>query len=164
MKISAPVLSLLLLALPVAAQEPAAFFEKQIRPVFAAKCEQCHNSTLKTAGLDLTTSAGIAAAASGDRLLKAIGYDEKTKMPPSGKLPESMIQDLTVWVKAGAKVPDYKPAAADRGRDPRIPCGHFARRVRQGGGQVPGIAALRREVGQALAGCGALRRIMRGGR
>ncbi|MDQ1472001.1 MAG: hypothetical protein QOJ99_3481 [Bryobacterales bacterium] len=111
MNLTAHAVPLMLLALPAAAQDPSAFFEKQIRPVFAAKCAQCHNSTLKTAGLDLTTSGGIVAAASGNRLVKAIGYEDKTKMPPSGKLPDVAIQDITTWVNSGAIVPDYKPLA-----------------------------------------------------
>src|SRR5262245_14839363 len=37
-----------------AAQEE--FFEKRIRPIFAASCQRCHNPRSKVAGLDLTTA------------------------------------------------------------------------------------------------------------
>jgi cytochrome c551/c552 len=112
-----------------AAQTPAQteFFEKKVRPVLANSCQGCHNAKLKTAGLDLSTAAGFyAGGQSGpefdsdkledSRILKAIGYDESLKMPPTGKLKKDELDDLTEWVKMGAPWPghdhDSAPAPA----------------------------------------------------
>ncbi|HYI94713.1 MAG TPA: c-type cytochrome domain-containing protein, partial [Bryobacteraceae bacterium] len=61
------------------------FFEKSVRPILANKCQGCHNPKSRTAGLDLTTAAGLRKGAdtgpviiTGDvensRLLEVIGY------------------------------------------------------------------------------------------
>ncbi|MFN7927013.1 MAG: PSD1 and planctomycete cytochrome C domain-containing protein [Blastocatellia bacterium] len=104
-------------------QDPAQqeFFEKKIRPIFAAKCQQCHNPKAAVAQLDLTTAEGfIKGGESGalvnkdkpeeSRLLKVISYDETTKMPPTGKLKAEEIADLTAWVKMGAAWPGVAAA------------------------------------------------------
>jgi hypothetical protein len=38
-------------------------------------------------------------------LLKVLTYDERLKMPPTGKLPAQDIADLTTWVQSGAAFP-----------------------------------------------------------
>src|SRR5262249_11550692 len=94
-----------------------------IRPIFAARCQRCHNARSKVAGLDLTTAEAFQRG--GDtgpiinkekpeesRLLKVIGYDGETKMPPSGKLKDQEIAALTDWVKMGAPWPGSVAAAA----------------------------------------------------
>jgi len=46
---------------PILAQPvtPSDFFETKVRPVFASQCFACHNAKMKTAGLDLSTGAGL---------------------------------------------------------------------------------------------------------
>src|SRR5256885_1952472 len=96
----------------------AAFFEARIRPVLASKCYGCHSSTMKApmAGLVLDTKAGTAAVLvpgkpAESRLMKAIRYtDPHLQMPPSGKLPDSVISDFEQWIVSGA--PDPRTAAA----------------------------------------------------
>ncbi len=94
----------------------AEFFEKQIRPIFATQCARCHNPKAQVAKLDLTTAEGFAKGGESgalinkdkpeeSRLLKAIGYSETLKMPPTGKLKDEEIQALAAWVKAGAVWP-----------------------------------------------------------
>src|SRR2546421_12365169 len=39
--------------------EQIEFFEKKIRPILAGNCSGCHNAKATTAGLDLSTTAGI---------------------------------------------------------------------------------------------------------
>src|SRR5262247_2170145 len=101
-----------------AAQEE--FFEKKIRPIFAANCQRCHNARSKVAGLDLTTAEGFQRGGSSgpvinrekpeeSRLLKVIGYDGETKMPPAGKLKDHEIATLTEWIKMGATWPGGIP-------------------------------------------------------
>src|SRR5215475_5893723 len=92
------------------------FFEKKIRPIFAANCQRCHNAKSRVAGLDLTTAEAFQrGGASGpvinkekpeeSLLLKVVGYDGEMKMPPSGKLKDHEIAALTEWVKMGAPWP-----------------------------------------------------------
>lgn len=99
--------------------DPAAFFEKQVRPVLIANCAKCHSPKAKMAELDLTTAAGFAhGGESGplinkdkpaeSRLLKVIGYEDKLKMPPAGKLKAEEIAALTAWVEMGAPWPNAK--------------------------------------------------------
>src|SRR5882672_1502713 len=86
------------------------FFEKKIRPIFAASCQRCHNPRSKVAGLDLTTAEAFQRGGDSgpvinkekpeeSRLLKVTGYDGEVKMPPSGKLKDQEIAALTEWVK-----------------------------------------------------------------
>src|SRR5215475_1736370 len=99
------------------------FFEKKIRPIFAANCQLCHNARSKVAGLDLTTAEAFQRGGDSgpvinrekpeeSRLLKVIGYDGDLKMPPSGKLKDQEIAALTEWVKVGAPWPSPVPPSA----------------------------------------------------
>ena len=103
---------------PLAAQDAdaAEFFEKRVRPVLANKCQACHNSGLKTGGLDLSSAEGFASggqsgpvvsteAPSESRILEVIRYRQRIKMPPGGMLPENEIAALADWVETGAHWP-----------------------------------------------------------
>ncbi len=109
---------------PVAAQsnDPNELFEKRIRPLLAANCAKCHNPQAQVAKLDLTTAAGFAkggesgplldrANPQDSRLLKAVGYTESRKMPPTGKLKDDDIAALVIWVAAGAPWPNAEAVA-----------------------------------------------------
>ncbi|MGH9753768.1 MAG: PSD1 and planctomycete cytochrome C domain-containing protein, partial [Blastocatellia bacterium] len=98
------------------------FFEKKIRPIFAASCHRCHNAESRVAGLDLTTAEAFHRGGDSgpvinrekpeeSRLLKVIGYNGEMKMPPSGKLKDHEIAALTEWVKMGAPWPGAAPSA-----------------------------------------------------
>ena len=95
-------------------QAPSEFFEKKIRPILVNNCQGCHNSKAKTAGLDLTSAEGFARGGQSGpvvtRLIPAIGYNETLKMPPTGKLKDEEIADLTAWVKMGAVWPGASAA------------------------------------------------------
>ena len=116
-----------LIFLPVEAQTiDLSFFESKIRPVLATKCYGCHSSKLKApmGGLVLDTKAGMTAGgATGkeiipgkpaeSRLIKALSYsDPDLQMPPTGKLPDSVIQDFTQWIAEGAPDPRVDVAAS----------------------------------------------------
>ena len=105
------------------AVDQAEFFEKKIRPVLAGSCYGCHNSKMKTpmGGLQIDTRDGLLrggdsgkAIVPGDpemsRLIMAVSYAHDLKMPPSGKLTDAQIADLTDWVKMGAPDPRTAPA------------------------------------------------------
>jgi Protein of unknown function (DUF1549) len=106
-------LAALLLIAPLCAQppDPQEFFEKKVRPILAAKCYACHTGKTPMAGLDLSTKAGIESVAQG-RLLQALSYTGKIKMPPPGRLPDSEIADIRAWLDMGAPWPATAATAA----------------------------------------------------
>ncbi|MBI2688767.1 MAG: PSD1 domain-containing protein [Acidobacteria bacterium] len=112
---------LIMLGVAVFGQTPeqVEFFEKNVRPVLAAKCQMCHNAKAKTSGLDMSTGAGFfAGGASGSLvnvetpehslLLKALSYQGSLKMPPMGKLKDDEIGKIREWIKMGAPWPGFE--------------------------------------------------------
>ncbi len=92
------------------AADTAEHFEKRVRPLFAAKCHQCHGATMQMGGVNLATGAGV----EGARLLEALHYGGKYKMPPAGKLEAGEIADVRAWVDGGAKWPNIITARESR--------------------------------------------------
>jgi len=108
------------------AQSPAQLelFEKNARPLFAEKCQACHNSKLKSGGLDFSSPEGIRDAASAgvfgkaaepekSVLLQALSYERSVRMPPQGKLAPEAIALVREWVGAGAPTPTTTPSAGN---------------------------------------------------
>jgi uncharacterized small protein (DUF1192 family) len=107
-------------ALPRAAPaspDPAEFFESKIRPLLETKCSACHGEQVKLAGLTLTTAEGFARGAESGplldpahpgagRLIEAVSFEGRIKMPPTGKLSDEEIGALKAWVKLGAPWPN----------------------------------------------------------
>jgi hypothetical protein len=100
------------------------FFEKKVRPVLVEHCYSCHSTAVKQrGGLLLDTRDGLRRGGdSGPALapgkpaaslfLKVLRHtDDAPKMPPKGKLPETVIADLEAWVKMGAPDPREKAPA-----------------------------------------------------
>ena len=117
---------------PAATPEETEFFEKDIRPILVEKCSLCHGEQLQTAGLKLTTAEGFYKGADtgpvfvkddpeNSRLLTAIRYEDKVKMPPTGKLSDEEIEALTAWIKLGAPWPgaDVKTVTTDQASGPQ---------------------------------------------
>ena len=105
--------SLAILLLAAAGAINAADFDRDIRPLLAAKCVGCHNEELRTAGLVLesreTALAGGGRGAAivpgepdGSLLLRAVRHEGELKMPPGGRLAEAEIQLLSDWIRGGA--------------------------------------------------------------
>ncbi len=107
--------------------EQLAFFENKVRPVLAEQCYSCHSTAAKEkgklkAGLFVDSRQGLLTGGESgpalvpgkpqeSLLLKVIRHEIKgAEMPPTGKLPESVITDLTKWIEMGA--PDPRGAAA----------------------------------------------------
>ncbi|MCW3095408.1 MAG: Planctomycete cytochrome [Chthonomonadaceae bacterium] len=100
------------------------FFEKNIRPLLAARCYSCHNASagVTRGGLALDTKEGWsiggnhgAAIVPGkpdkSLLLKAVSYtDSNLQMPPGKQLSADQIALLKTWIENGAD-------------DPRMPTG-----------------------------------------
>jgi hypothetical protein len=109
-----------------ATNEQTEFFEKKIRPLLVERCYGCHGPESKppAGGLRLDTRDGVRkggdsgpALVPGDPehslLIEAISYKNPDfKMPPSGKLKDGQIADLTEWIKMGAPDPREAIAAA----------------------------------------------------
>src|ERR1017187_7062412 len=106
------------------AQTPAQLelFEKNARPLFAEKCQGCHNAKLKSGGIDFSSPTSIKEAASmgifgspaepeKSVIVQALSYEGQIKMPPQGKLPAETIAAVRDWVAAGAPTPAVTPAA-----------------------------------------------------
>ncbi len=109
---------------PTAAQFE--FFEKRIRPLFVQHCYKCHSATAEKirGGLQLDSRAGVMKG--GDtgpsvipgqpgqsELIRAVRYDpDGYQMPPSGKLADQQIADLTSWVADGAVWPQSRDASS----------------------------------------------------
>ena len=111
-------ISIVIAALPATlfADERADFFEKKIRPVLAEHCYECHaaDSDPIRSGLRVDTRKTIReggdsgeAVVPGDSesslLLTALKYvEDDLQMPPSGRLPDSVIEDFELWIDDGA--------------------------------------------------------------
>jgi uncharacterized protein DUF1553/uncharacterized protein DUF1549/cytochrome c len=108
-------------------QQQLELFERKIRPIFATRCNPCHAPEQKMAGLDLMSAAGFRRGADSgalvdpsnvdnSRLLKAISYRERIKMPPAGRLADEEIADIREWLRIGAPWPDEpnKPIRSDQ--------------------------------------------------
>ncbi|MFN3326431.1 MAG: PSD1 and planctomycete cytochrome C domain-containing protein [Bryobacteraceae bacterium] len=98
-------------------KELAEFFETRVRPVLAANCYACHTQS-KLGGLRLDSKEAVekggnsgpmivAGKPEESLLIQAVTHrHERLKMPPTGKLKQEEIENLTAWVKAGAIWPD----------------------------------------------------------
>lgn len=102
-------------------------FEKRIRPVLVDNCHRCHSARSQRlrGELRLDTRAGLLRGGQSGRsavvpghpdrspLIQAVRYlDDLLQMPPSGRLPDDAIADLTRWVEMGAPYPDESPPQA----------------------------------------------------
>ena len=109
-----------------ATPEQLDFFEKQVRPLFAAQCYACHSTQAKPrfAGLSLDTPAGlkrgsdtgpiiVAGRPTDSKLIQAVSGRLPVKMPPTGKLSDEQIATLVRWVEMGAPMPDDNGAPID---------------------------------------------------
>ena len=127
--------ALILAAAPVAGDEQPdakelAFFETRIRPLLNDACMKCHGADKQEGGLRLDSRGAVLTG--GDSgpvavegmpesslLIDAINY-ASLEMPPSGKLTDRQIDDLTRWVRLGLPWPGSRedaPAPRKPGRE-----------------------------------------------
>ncbi|MBP86750.1 MAG: hypothetical protein CMJ64_08545 [Planctomycetaceae bacterium] len=103
------------------------FFERDVRPVLAKRCYECHSAEAKELKGELRldsrkllleggdTGAAIVPGKPDESLLvDAINYGEVYQMPPKSKMPAAEVATLTKWVAMGAPWP--KEQAADVGQ------------------------------------------------
>ncbi len=100
------------------AQSPAEFFEKQVRPLLAEHCFECHGPKAEDPGGNLRISGRKALLAGGDSgpaivpgkpdqslLLEAVTHSDRFEMPPDRKLQPREIDVLRRWIQQGAYWP-----------------------------------------------------------
>jgi Protein of unknown function (DUF1553)/Protein of unknown function (DUF1549)/Planctomycete cytochrome C len=100
------------------------FFEKQVRPILVARCQECHSGRIAMPKGGLRLDSRAAALQGGDTgpaivpgnvkqslLVEAINYGELYQMPPKSRLPADEIAVLTKWVEMGAPWPADVAAA-----------------------------------------------------
>jgi hypothetical protein len=109
-------------------REGLEFFEKRIRPVLVEHCYDCHSGTAKIkGGLRLDSRDGwskggdsgipiVPGKPDESLLIEAVRSDGDLKMPPKGRLPQSIIDDFESWIKMGA--PDPRQNAENIARRP----------------------------------------------
>jgi len=120
------------------------FFETQIRPVLVEHCYPCHASdTQRLGGLLLDSRLGwqiggdtgpaiVPGNAQASRIFRVISStDDELEMPPDGKLPQSVIDDLRDWINAGANDPRLansppKPTQAQTPNSSNLAKSHWA--------------------------------------
>jgi mono/diheme cytochrome c family protein len=104
---------------PAVAEQRAAEFNRQIAPIFAQNCLQCHNASQSSGNLNLSTRKGAieggdsgAAILPGDAdnsyLLQRIRDGE---MPPKGKgtpLTKNQVAAVEKWISAGSVWPESR--------------------------------------------------------
>ena len=106
--------------LSVRADQGVEFFEQKIRPVLVDQCYSCHSAEAASkkvlkGGLLLDTRDAIRKGGDSgpaviprkpeDSLLIAAIRHDSIEMPPTGKLPDSVIADFVKWVQIGAPDP-----------------------------------------------------------
>lgn len=102
-----------LLILPAAASFGQVSFSKDIAPVIAAKCVQCHGSASQMSDLDLRTAEGLAkggkhgaAVVAGkpeeSRLYRHLTGQQQPQMPFGSRLTDAQIGLFKSWIEAGA--------------------------------------------------------------
>lgn len=105
-------------ALPPAVKDPMDF-ARDIQPIFAARCINCHGPKKQSSGLrldsgDMVIQGGnsgsiVAKGKSAESLLIHVvaGLEEERIMPPKGlKLTAEEIGKLRAWIDQGAKIPE----------------------------------------------------------
>ncbi|MBI5800039.1 MAG: DUF1549 domain-containing protein, partial [Verrucomicrobia bacterium] len=98
------------------------FFEKNIRPVLAAECYECHSSAKKKGSLALDTRDGLLKGGESgpalvpgqpdsSLLMRALRHTHsKLKMPKNGaKLDERILANFAEWIRQGAPDPRTGP-------------------------------------------------------
>ena len=99
------------------------YFEAKVRPLLHEKCQPCHNDQAQLGGVRLDSLAAMFKGNSGgsvivpgdiekSTLVHVIRYDDKIKMPPSGKMKSEEIAILSEWVKMGTPWTNEKVSEA----------------------------------------------------
>ena len=78
-------------------------YSTTIVPVLSANCISCHNSSLSSGNVDLSTYAGVQTVASNGLFVDVITHsNNKPQMPPGGPLSQCQQAQIKKWVNDGA--------------------------------------------------------------
>ena len=103
-------------------------FNENIRPILHDHCYECHAGNEREGELALDSRAGILQGGSRGKLLsadqpreslllQAVLYDDPDlAMPPDGKLPDELIEQIEEWISLGSVVPEFGEAANTHSR------------------------------------------------
>jgi cytochrome c553 len=105
------------------------FFEREVRPLLAKHCYQCHSAQAERVEADLLLDSRASHLRGGDSgsaivpgdpdsslLVEAVRY-ESYEMPPKGKLSDRDINALQRWIAMGAPWPEEEAPTADVEQD-----------------------------------------------
>lgn len=105
------------------------FFEREVRPLLATRCYQCHSAKAKRVEGSLLLDSREAHLRGGDSgpaiiprdvdgslLIEAVRY-ESYEMPPKGKLPDRDIEVLERWIEMGAPWPEEEAPTSNSQQD-----------------------------------------------
>ena len=91
---------------------PREFFQARVKPVLESKCFGCHltepQGGLRMDSLEALLKGGksgpalVKGDAEASLLVKAVRYQHDLKMPPTGALPASEVDDIVQWISDGA--------------------------------------------------------------
>ncbi|HWE39848.1 MAG TPA: PSD1 and planctomycete cytochrome C domain-containing protein [Isosphaeraceae bacterium] len=117
-------------ATPAAAQSQAIDFDRDIRPIFEARCYDCHGPKKQKADLRLDDrAAALRGGADGpvivpgkgadsDLIARVTSDDPEERMPPKGpRLSAEEVDRLRTWIDRGADWPAQESVQARKGRD-----------------------------------------------
>ncbi len=109
---------------PSATNDPAkvAFFESKVRPALVEHCQNCHGtkkqqSSLRVDSREFLLKGGdsgpsiVPGKPEASLLVRVMKFDHDIKMPPKGKIADSIIKDIETWVRDGAVWPAEKVKA-----------------------------------------------------
>ncbi len=100
------------------AQDGTALFRESVQPVFAKRCQGCHNDALRFSGFTLDSAEGLRTGGmhgavvkpgdpAGSRLYRRIARMEKPYMPMDGDpLSEEEVAAIRKWIEMGAPWPE----------------------------------------------------------
>src|SRR5690349_14836819 len=94
--------TLILFLLPLSVAS-SADLSTQAVAVVRQRCQQCHNAKVRMGNLEFSSGKHMLDAK--PRVLSAIGYAGKIKMPPTGQLAAAEATLLKNWLDAGAVWP-----------------------------------------------------------
>ena len=79
-------------------------FSASVKPILQNSCQGCHSGASPSAGIDLSTHAGVQTVALNGRLYGAVNHVTGYKPMPQGgnKLPFCDIRKIKIWIDAGA--------------------------------------------------------------
>lgn len=75
-------------------------YENRARLILDNACVECHNSVTATAGIRLDNFSFARDVAESGRMIARM-TSQSNPMPPSGNLPDSIIEDILQWIDDG---------------------------------------------------------------